>query len=89
MDCEKKVVDVFVEGFEFLVLTETKLKVNEEVLWCEVNGLIAGVQKMERAREEVVILLNDVRRNKVIDFGVLAKKSSELNSSFLGLKFVW
>ena len=47
-------MDVFKEGkFEFLALTETKLKGNGEVSWCEVNGIIAGVREMEKARERV------------------------------------
>ena len=34
----EEVVDVFREGkFEFLALTETKLKRNGEVSWCGVN----------------------------------------------------
>ena len=52
-------MDVFREGkFELLALTTTKLKGNGEVSWCGVNGNIAGVQEMERAREGVTILLN-------------------------------
>ena len=47
----EEVVNVFRKGeFELLALTETKLKGNGEVLWCEVNGIIAGVQEIERAR---------------------------------------
>ena len=34
-----------------------------EVSRCRVNVIIGGVQKMERARERVAILLNDVRHN--------------------------
>ena len=45
-------MDVFREGkFELLALTETKLKGKGEVSWCGVNGIIAGVQEMERPRE--------------------------------------
>ena len=39
---------------------ETKLKENREVSWCGVNDIIAGVQEMEKAREGVAILLNDM-----------------------------
>ena len=46
--------------FELLALKETKLKGNGEVLWCGVNGIIAGVQEIKRAREGVADLLNDV-----------------------------
>ena len=60
---------IFREGkFKFLVMTETKLKGNGEVSWCGVNSIIADVQKKERAREGVVILLNDVWHSAVIDF---------------------
>ena len=52
-------VDLFKGGkFELLALTETKLKGNGEVSWCRVNGILAGDQEMERAREGVAVLLN-------------------------------
>ena len=55
-------VDVFREGkFELFDLTEKILKGKGEVSWFGVNGIIAGVHEMERAREGVVILLNDVQ----------------------------
>ena len=42
---KEEVVYVFKEGkFELLALTETKLKREEEVSWCGVNDIIAGVQ---------------------------------------------
>ena len=54
-------VDIFREGkFELLALTETKLKGNGEI-WCGVNCIIASIQEMERAREGVAIVLNDVQ----------------------------
>ena len=63
-------MDVFRMGkFELLALTETKLKGKGEISWCGVKGIIAGVQEMERAREGVDILLNDVCHSEVIDFG--------------------
>ena len=43
-----------------LSLMEMKLKGNGEVSWCGVDGIITGVQEMERAREGVAILLKDV-----------------------------
>ena len=50
-------VDFFREGkFKLLALMEMKLKGNGEVSWCEVNGIIASVQEMERARKRVIIL---------------------------------
>ena len=36
-----------------LALIETRLKGNREVSWCEVSGIIAGVQKIKRGREGV------------------------------------
>ena len=41
-------MDLIRDGkLELLALMETKLKGNGEVSWCGVNGIIAGVQKME------------------------------------------
>ena len=57
----EEVVDVFKKGkFKLLALTEKKLKGKGEVSWYGVNGIIAGVQKMERARERMAILLNNM-----------------------------
>ena len=57
----KEVVDVFKKGkFEFLALMEKKLKGKEEVSWSGVNVIFASIQEMERARERVAIMLNDV-----------------------------
>ena len=54
-------VDVFRKGkFVLLGLIETKLKGNGKISWCTVSGIIAGVQEMERDREGMAILLNDV-----------------------------
>ena len=39
-----------------------------------INVIIAGVQEMERARERVVILLNDVWLSAVIDFGCFSSR---------------
>ena len=45
-------MDIFREGkFELLALTETKLKGDGEISWCAANGIIDGVQEMERNRE--------------------------------------
>ena len=47
-------VDVFRgRKFELLALAETKLKRNGDASWYGVNGIIAGIQEMERAREGV------------------------------------
>ena len=68
-------VDTFKERkFELLALTETKLKGNGEVSWCGVNGIMAGVQEIERAKEGVAILLNDVWHSAVVDFGCASSR---------------
>ena len=60
-------VDVCRRGkFELLALTEIKLRGNGKVSWCRVNGIIIGVEEMEKAREDVAILLNDVWYSAVI-----------------------
>ena len=65
----EEVMDVFRERkFELLALTETKLKGNGEVSWCEVNDIIASVQEMER----VAILLNDMWHIAVVAFGYVS-----------------
>ena len=71
----EEVVNTFKKGkFELLALTETKLKRKGEVSWCGVNGIIAGVQAMERAREGVAILLNDVWQSAVVDFWYISSR---------------
>ena len=68
-------LDIFREGkFDLLALTYKKLKGNGDVSWCGVNGIIAGVQEMERDREWVAILLNDVWHSAVIDFGCVSSR---------------
>ena len=68
-------VDVFREGkFELLALMEMKLEGNGKVSWCRLNGIIAGVQEMERAREVVATMLNDVWHSAVIDFGCVSSR---------------
>ena len=62
----EKVGGVIREGnFELLSLTETKLKRNGKVSCFGVNGIFAGVQEMERAREGVAVLLSDVWHSAV------------------------
>ena len=68
-------MDVFKEGkFELVASTETKLRGKGEVPWCGVSGIITGVQKMERAREGLAILLNDMWHSAVIDFGCISSR---------------
>ena len=80
-------VDVFKEGkFELLALTETKFKGNGEVSWFGVNGIIAGVQEMERAREGVAILLNNVWQSKMLDFGCVSSRILWIKLKFSKVK---
>ena len=65
-------MDVFRKGkFELLALTEIKLKGNREASWCGVNGIIADVQEIKRALEDVAVLLNGVWHRDVIGFGCI------------------
>ena len=83
-------MDVFREGrFELLALTEMKLKGNGGVSWCLVNGIIACVQEIKRAREGVVILLNDVWHSAVIDLWYVISRILWNNFKFSRIKFVW
>ena len=82
-------VNVFKVGkFELLALTETKLKGKEEVSWFGDNGIIAGVQEMERAREGVAILLNDVWHSAAADFECVSSRILWTKRKFSRLKFV-
>ena len=88
----EEVVDIFKRGkFELLALTKTKLKGEGEVSWVEVNVISSGIQKMERAREGVAVLLVDVWHSAVVKDGCVSPRLyfSVLNSSFQGLKFLW
>ena len=61
---------IFKKGkFEFLALTETKLKGKGEVSWSGVNVIFTGVHEMGRAREGVAVLLNDVWHSAVVKYG--------------------
>ena len=83
-------MDVFRKGkFELLALMETNLKGNGEVLWCGVNGIIAGVQEMKRAREGVAVLLNDVCHIVVTVFGCVSSRILWIKFSSQVFKFVW
>ena len=63
------------------------LKRNGEALWCGVNGIIAGVQEMERASEGVSILLNDVWHCAVVDFGCVSFRILWMKFMFSRVKF--
>ena len=40
-----------------------------KVSWCRVNGITEDVQEIESAKEVVAILMNDVWKKAVIEFG--------------------
>ena len=54
---------------------------------CRVNGIIAGVKEMERAREGVAILLNDVWYSAVVDFGCVSSRILWTKLKFSRVKF--
>ena len=72
-----------------IALTDTKLKGKGEVSWSGVYVIIAGVQEMERAREEVAVLLSDVWHSVVIKHGRVSPRILWIKFKFEGLKFVW
>ena len=71
----EEVVDIFKKGkFDLLALTEMKLKGEGEVSWVEVDGIISGVQEMERAKEWVSILLRNVWHRAVVKHGCISPR---------------
>ena len=52
------------------------------------NGISVVVQEIQRNREGVAILMNDVWHSTVIRFKYVALESYGLTSSFQGLKYV-
>ena len=78
----EEVVDIFKkEKFELLALTETKLKGKGEVSWSGVNGIISGVQ-MERGREGVSVLFNDVWHSTAVKSGYVSSRILWIKSNF-------
>ena len=76
-------VDVFRKGkYEFLAFTDTKLKGNGEFSCCGVNGIIVGVQEIERDREVVTVLMNGVWHSILIDFGDISSRPLWVNFKF-------
>ena len=53
---------------------------------CGVNDIIASVQEMERAREGVAILLNDVWHSGGINFGCVSSRIVWINFNFSRVK---
>ena len=50
------------------------------------NGIIAGVQEVERVREGVAVLLNDAWHSAVIDFGCVTSRALWLKFRFSRVK---
>ena len=69
-----------------LALTEKILKGNGKVSWCGVNGIIASVQEMEKARVGVNILLNVVWDCAVVDFGCISSRIPRIKFNFSSVK---
>ena len=71
----EEVMEIFKKGkFELLALTETKMTGKGEVSCSAVNVIFAGVQKMERAREGMAVLLNDVWHSAVVKSGCVSSR---------------
>ena len=51
-----------------------------EVLWCGMNGIITGIQEIERAREGLAVLMKDEWHSAVINFECV--KSRALSVKF-------
>ena len=73
MKRKEVVVGIFKRGkFELLVLKEMTLKGMGEVSCYGVNVILTSVQEMERAREVVAVLLNDVWLSAVVKSGCVS-----------------
>ena len=80
-------MDIFKKGkFELLVLTETKLKGREEVSWSGVNVIFTGVHEIERVRERVTVLLNDVSHSAVAKSGYVSSRILWIKLKFSRVK---
>ena len=49
-------------------------KGNGKLLLSSLNGISSDVQEIERGRENVVVLLNDVWHSTVVNFGCVSSK---------------
>ena len=84
----EEVVGIFEKAkFELLDLTEMKLKGKGEVSWFGVNFIFTGVQEMERAREGVVVLFNDVWHSSVVKSGCVSSRILWIKLKFSRVKF--
>ena len=65
------------------------MKGKGEVSWSKVNVIFASVQELERGREGVAVLLNDVWHSAVVKYGCVSSRILWIKFKFQGLKFVW
>ena len=62
-------MDVFRKGkFDLLTVTETKMKGNVLIEWCGVKCVCAGVERNERGRKGIAILMSDLWYRTMVDF---------------------
>ena len=65
----------------------TKLKGNDEVSWCRVNGMIiVVVQKIQMVRKGVAVLLNNVWHIAMIGFGCASSRTLWIKFRFSKVK---
>ena len=80
-------MDIFKKAkFELFALTKTKLKGKGEVSWSGVNGIISGVQEMEKAREGVAVLLDDVWHSAGVKCGCVSFRILWIKFTFSRVK---
>ena len=83
----EQVVDVFRERkFELLALTETKLKGKGEVSWSGINVIFGCVQEIERAKEGMAVLLNDVWHRAVVKYRCVSPRILWIKLNFSRVK---
>ena len=86
-DKRSQVMDVFRRGrFDLLALTETKLKGNGEDEWCGVKCVYAGVEKNERAREGVAVLMSELWHKSLVNFVCVSSRILMVKFKFARVK---
>ena len=65
------------------------MKGKGEVSWSGVNVIFAGVQEMERAREGVAVLLNDVWHSAVVKYRCVSSRILWIKLKFSNLVWWW
>ena len=76
-------------NLNFPFLKETNLKGKGKVSWSGANVIFAGVHEMERAKEEVAVLLNNVWDSGVVKSGYVSSRILWIKFKFSRVKFVW